>query len=296
VIPVYNRADTIRPTLESVRLQTFPDFECIVVDDGSVDGKQLTETINNLNDARFRYVRQDSKGANAARNRGIDLSRGLYVAMLDSDDLLLPHHLVDHHAALVENATGAVFSQVIVDRGDGISFIKPPRGMRAGEAMGDYLLRDRGFIQTSTLALPTSLARQIRYAEGLPFGQDTDFAIRASHAGVAFTMLERPSAVWSDRFDPKRVSSGRSANAREAWLVSVSNMISDKAAKADRGWYVAKCHAHDGKLRRALPLYLSALLSGCYPPALAARIALQVFLSGRLYRLVADSYLALRGR
>lgn len=296
VIPVFNRSRTITPVLRSVQDQTLSDFECIVIDDGSDDGEQLEAAVGSLNDARFHYARQNNAGANAARNRGIDLARGRYVAMLDSDDLMLPYHLADHHSVLAQDEHAAVFSQVIVDRGNGRRFTKPPRAMRPGELMGDYLLRDRGFIQTSTLAMPALIARQVRYSEGLPFGQDTDFAIRAAHAGIRFRMLERPTAIWSDHFDPKRVSSGRSAAAREAWLQSVSSIISEKAAMADRGWYVAKCHANSGQWETGLSLYMKALTSGCYSPPLAARVALQVLLSGRVYRWLADSYLKLRPR
>src|SRR5690606_33272087 len=103
--------------------------------------------------------------------------------------------------------TGAIYAPIIVDRGDGIEFIKPPRSILPNEHMADYLLRDRGFVQTSALVVPTSVAKRIRYRDGMPFGQDTDFAIRLYDAGVRFRMLSRATVVWRDHFDPARVSS-----------------------------------------------------------------------------------------
>ena len=89
VIPAYNAAKYIGETLESVRAQTFRDYEIIVVDDGSRDNSIGVA-------ARFGGVictRQSNRGAAAARNIGIHLARGKYVAFLDADDLWLPRKL-----------------------------------------------------------------------------------------------------------------------------------------------------------------------------------------------------------
>lgn len=89
VIPAYNAAKTLARTIESVRRQTFGDHEVIVVDDGSSDETQ--ELIGRYPDVR--YFHQDKSGAAAARNRGIQESRGEFVAFLDSDDEWLPEKL-----------------------------------------------------------------------------------------------------------------------------------------------------------------------------------------------------------
>jgi len=80
VVPVCNRAWSVLPTLESVRDQTFTDFECIVVDDGSADGEELRRVVEGLADPRFGYVRRENGGESAARNTGIDSTRGEFVA------------------------------------------------------------------------------------------------------------------------------------------------------------------------------------------------------------------------
>jgi glycosyltransferase involved in cell wall biosynthesis len=90
VLPTYNRADTIGRAVDSVLRQTCEDWELIVVDDGSSDG--TAERLEGR-DPRVRLLRQANQGVYAARNAGIALGRGRFVAFLDSDDEWRPHFL-----------------------------------------------------------------------------------------------------------------------------------------------------------------------------------------------------------
>ena len=90
VIPCYNSATTIQETIESVLVQTYRDFEIIVVDDGSTDGSK--EMIHSYGD-QVRYFYQPNAGQAAARNKGIREAKGEYIAFLDADDLWLPEKL-----------------------------------------------------------------------------------------------------------------------------------------------------------------------------------------------------------
>src|SRR5262249_23742907 len=90
VIPSYNSAKYLRDAVDSVLKQTFRDFEVVVVDDGSTDDTQavICRYVSSV-----RYIRQDNSGVADARNRGIEASRGHYIAFLDADDTWLKHKL-----------------------------------------------------------------------------------------------------------------------------------------------------------------------------------------------------------
>lgn len=90
IIPTYNRRGPVREAIDSVLGQTFTDFECIVVDDGSTDG---TREIENEFRGKLIYLRQERRGVSAARNAGVRASSGPWIAFLDSDDLWLPEKL-----------------------------------------------------------------------------------------------------------------------------------------------------------------------------------------------------------
>lgn len=286
VIPTYNRASSIEAAIESALNQTFDLLEVIVVDDGSKDDTE--GVVRAISDKRVRYIRQENGGAPKARNRGVDEAVGKYIAFLDSDDKFLPQHLNQAHPILERNEFVCTYTQVVVDRGSGVSFLKPHRALGANEAISDYLLRDRGFVQTSSLIVPKHVAQNVRYDEELPSGQDTDLAIRLVAHGAQLVMLESPGAVWVDYPSQNRVSSKGKAIQRELWLERVREKLTHKAYLADLGWPVAKIWAREGCHLKAGRYYFNALVSGCYRPKMALVVFLQVFMPPSLYRNMSD--------
>ncbi len=291
VIPVYNRAHLLRAALDSVLEQTCKDFEIVIVDDGSEDDPQ--GVVAALNDPRIRLIRQANGGGGKARNTGIDAARGKFVATLDSDDRFLPGHLAAMRRLLDGTTNTVGYARVIVDRGGGRTFLKPPRALRTGEHMATYLLCDRGFVQTSTTVVPTQLARRIRHPEKLRAAEDTDFSIRLFLAGAKFVMAAEPGAVWRDVYDPGRLSHARDSDMPELeeWLEALRPRLPARAYHGGRGWAYAKYVVSRNPLR-ALGLYVKALREGCYPSRLAIIIALQIFLPRWVYRMVADTAIA----
>ncbi|MEI8340013.1 MAG: glycosyltransferase [Verrucomicrobiota bacterium] len=91
VIPAYNYAKFLTGAVDSVLQQTYPDFELIVVDDGSVDDTRAV--MGRYQDKRVRYVYQENSGLSAARNTGIAHAWFDYIAFLDADDLWMPNFL-----------------------------------------------------------------------------------------------------------------------------------------------------------------------------------------------------------
>ena len=90
IVPSYNRADIITPTLETILQQEDADFELIVVDDGSHDNTE--EVVARLRDPRIRYFRKANGERGAARNYGTRQTRGRYLNFFDSDDEMHPNH------------------------------------------------------------------------------------------------------------------------------------------------------------------------------------------------------------
>lgn len=88
IVPVYNVAPYLRACLDSVVVQTFADFECICVDDGSTDGSGDILDDYAAKDARFRVVHQPNGGEGTARNAGLDVAKGEWICFLDADDIL----------------------------------------------------------------------------------------------------------------------------------------------------------------------------------------------------------------
>lgn len=90
IMPVYNAAETLRDSVGSILAQTCPDWELLLVDDGSTDASAaLAETLAAA-DPRIRLLRQPNAGICAARNRGLNEARGTYVGFCDDDDLYEP--------------------------------------------------------------------------------------------------------------------------------------------------------------------------------------------------------------
>lgn len=111
ITPAYNAGATIGDTIESVLSQTFSDFEMIIVDDGSTDN--TAQLINNIKDERIVYIFQSNKDRAEARNHGIGIARGDYIALLDSDDLWMQDKLEKQVPLLDENPEiGLVYSDL----------------------------------------------------------------------------------------------------------------------------------------------------------------------------------------
>jgi glycosyltransferase involved in cell wall biosynthesis len=291
VIPVYNRAEALRTAIASVLAQEERDFEIVVVDDGSDD--RPDRVIAAFGDPRIRPIRQQNRGGGAARNAGIDASRGHFLAFLDSDDVFLPRHLAALRAALAGTEHTAAYARMQVDRGAGRVILKPPRPIAPGEDMAVYLMCDRGFVPTITLAVPREAAARVRYHEKLPPAEDTDFAVRLALAGIRFVMLEAPGAVWRDFADAGRSSAQLHETAIAAWLEDLKPRIPTRAYRGAKGWMYAKCVAAGGRRFKALRLCAGAILRGCYPWKLAGVVFLQVLLSSGAYRRIADAAIRL---
>ncbi len=177
VIPAYNSAAFLREAIQSVLNQTYSDFEVVVVDDGSTDN---TESVVRSFGDRVSYLKQDNRGAGAARNHGIKRSKGKYVAFLDSDDLWLPGKLAEQIPLLDRDAEiGLVYSDwaVVPEQGDA-----EPSYLRNRPAASGYVfdeLVQSGFILTSGTVVRRSCLDEVGdFDETLSIAQDFDLWLR----------------------------------------------------------------------------------------------------------------------
>lgn len=93
IIPCFNQGNYLVKTVGSVMAQTYSDWECLIINDGSTDNTiEIAETLR-LSDNRIRIINQKNKGLSGARNTGLNKARGRYIQFLDSDDILLPEKL-----------------------------------------------------------------------------------------------------------------------------------------------------------------------------------------------------------
>jgi glycosyltransferase involved in cell wall biosynthesis len=123
ILPTYNRAKTLVRAIESVLKQTFDDFELLIIDDGSSDDtKQRVKPF--LTDVRVKYLYQDNAGASAARNKGIELSVGEFIAFQDSDDEWLSTKLAEQVEIFKknDNSLALVYCDMLRINSDGSEF------------------------------------------------------------------------------------------------------------------------------------------------------------------------------
>lgn len=117
ITPVYNGEKFVAETIESVLKQTYPNWEMIVVDDGSKDSSAAIIRQFAERDCRITSVQQPNGGSASARNNGIRRARGQFIALLDADDLWEPNFLESQLALMKEkNALLVHASYILVVR------------------------------------------------------------------------------------------------------------------------------------------------------------------------------------
>ncbi|MFK3844659.1 glycosyltransferase family 2 protein [Stenotrophomonas sp. NPDC078853] len=284
VIPTYNRSDSISRTLRSVMGQSFSDFECIVVDDGSADIEKLMSVVESLNDSRFKVVTRENGGGGAARNTGIDACAGRYIAFLDSDDLFTTDKLQRFFDVLSVEPHQAMYSYANVDRGViGKMWQRPDRPIAAQESMGSYLFISNQFVQTSTIVIQKDVAGKVRFDPALRKGQDLDFCLRLDKAGVRFQMLERPLVIWTDVSEIGRTSRHAGAKAPTEWLRTHSHLMTPQEIMGYRATVLAYYQPKYKFLTVGKDL-LAGVLIAKVPARIAMRQLLRFSLPRGVYR------------
>jgi glycosyltransferase involved in cell wall biosynthesis len=209
IIPTYNRALLIGRAIQSVLDQSCADFELLVVDDASTDDTE--QVVSGYEDSRIRYVRHEQNmGGGAARNSGIDLACGEYVAFLDSDDEWFPGKLErqlaqatasspDHGIFYCDNLT-VIGRALLADVG------QFHEGSVKRHLLGGWCLS-----MTSSVLIRTELLRTAHFDASLPGFQDYDLWLRLSDM-TSFKHLPE-TLVYLHQHTGERITSGSSKRA-----------------------------------------------------------------------------------
>lgn len=180
IIPTYNRRSFLKEAVASCFAENDPlDLEVVIVDDGSTDGTR--EWLAQLDEPRIRPIFQEHRGAQQARNAGLETAEGEAIKFLDSDDYLYPGVLVAQWKKLTESGGNVCYGPIdIVDGKDHIT------GQKANPE-GDDLLASiaRGTVTTypHVFLYQNEVARRESWRVKVPFHQDTAYALDiATHA------------------------------------------------------------------------------------------------------------------
>lgn len=200
IITMYNSALTIAETIDSLRRQTYADWECLVVNDGSTDsGPAIVESIREI-EPRVRMVSQANRGLPGARNRGIDECRTELVHFLDSDDWMAPRGLEWLVAAAAE--TGASYGgyELCDDRGRTLGRQSPVSAPIVG--LDEQLEWNR--TATHAHLFSRDAIGDCRFDEGLKVVEDYDMWLRLAARGERWKGVEKIVAGY--RLRPNSMS------------------------------------------------------------------------------------------
>lgn len=193
VIPTYNRDDLVRKAIDSVLAQTHRDYEIVVIDDGSTD--RTRDRLGEYGEA-VRYFYQQRRGISAARNAGIERSRGDLIALLDSDDYWIPEKLERQVALFGEHPEyGLVASACGSIEQDG-TFRERGRTGRSGWVLEDLFARN--YIRTSSVVVRKACIEKVGgFDESLEECEDYDLFLRVA-AEYPIGFIDDPLAVYLD--------------------------------------------------------------------------------------------------
>lgn len=208
IIPCYNYGWLISETLESVLKQSYSEWECIIIDDGSSDNTKQVVQAFVAKDERFKYVYQTNGGMSSARNNGLKIAKGSYIQFLDSDDLLAPAKLSVQAAYLDANpAIDIVYSDVRFFHHDNATLVSRSFDMSdtpwerriegKGEAVIGPLVEYNDLVINSPLIRAELIHKAGLYNESLRSVEDWEFWIRCAVSGAAFKYLPTDESAWA---------------------------------------------------------------------------------------------------
>ncbi|RYH72791.1 glycosyltransferase family 2 protein [Flavobacteriaceae bacterium 144Ye] len=199
IIPTYNRAHLIGATLDSIAAQSYADWECLVIDDGSTDDTAAVVGGYVAADARFQYHERPvdrPKGANACRNYGFALSKGAYINWFDSDDVMMVDKLAKQIDVLHSEGTNYCISQTMwVDKESGEDIGLRASAILSSQPLEDYMCFTIFWSILAPLWRRTFIeAHALQFDERLQQSQEYDFHIKALAIDSKYSVIHEPLA------------------------------------------------------------------------------------------------------
>lgn len=197
IIPTYNRAHLIGETLDSVLAQTYTNWECIVVDDGSTDGtEELLHTFI-AKDNRFQYHKRSDThlpGGNGARNYGFELSKGKYINWFDSDDLMHPKKLELQIKLLIQSQKAFCLCQTLVfkEKVENIIGLRK-KHIFSEDPLNDFISSKITWLTQAPILLKSFLLQEkLKFDENLLKAQEYEFFIKVLYINPDYVYTNEP--------------------------------------------------------------------------------------------------------
>ena len=201
IIPVYNRAHRLPYVLESLRNQTFQDFETIIVDDASNDESYIVASEYDLPNKVVLRNEHNSERC-YTRNRGVSIANGQYICFLDSDDYHLPEHFQKLHDFIVskESPVAFFFTNALNETDDGL---RTERCCPDYEDYNPYTYFLRYTANPQRWAVHRDILKTVKFDENVTIAEDMDLSLRILVNGFPVFQLKERTTVYvaaSDSF------------------------------------------------------------------------------------------------
>lgn len=186
IVPVYKVRDRIIRTLESLKDQTFEEFEVLFIDDGSPDdSSEFADSYLRDSNVSYRIIKKENGGVSSARNLGIEEACGQYVMFLDSDDYIEKDMLKCFYEKACDGSYDVLFSAYVFEESNGLEITNNMNDLRQGELCGKEAALGLIYGSTYTHIMANLFKRSllldnnIRFDENRKFAEDISFMVKA---------------------------------------------------------------------------------------------------------------------
>lgn len=263
VIPTNNKADMIEKSILSVLQQSYKLFELIIIDEASDDGTE--NKVRKIKDHRIKYVKlPENTNGTRAKNLGIRMSNGEFIAFLESGDVWLPDKLEKQLAFILnsgESITNAVcFTGMLIDN-EQMQVKKKNKPYFKEKDIMNYIFLENNIVHISTIIVSSLLAKATLFDPLLRRHQDVDFCLRLRNNDADFYYFNECLTTWNFYNRGGRISLNKNdENLSLEWLSSRKDQLSLSSQWAFEVFITVESLVLNRKLGEALEVASKAFL------------------------------------